>query len=211
MQETGVSAIGPAILEAQRGIQRPRLGCGHWWKSPHNVYPCRGDDRWIAIVVSTDEEWQRLKEAMGHPAWAEDCRFDSALGRWQHREEMDQQLSQWTAQQDDREMMDQLQARSVCAGAVLTAQDLTQDSHLAQRKYFQKYNNPHCPNVGPRVFAGRPFRWPGVTLSIDSAAALGQHNVEVLHEVAGLSGEEIQELAQADVISTRPRPEEAAP
>ena len=27
MQETGVSCIGPAILEAQRGITRPRLGC----------------------------------------------------------------------------------------------------------------------------------------------------------------------------------------
>ncbi len=26
MQETGVSCIGPAILEAQRGIKRPRLG-----------------------------------------------------------------------------------------------------------------------------------------------------------------------------------------
>ncbi len=67
MQETGVSAIGPAILEAQRGIARARLGCGHLWKSPHNVYPCRGSDRWIAIVVSNDQEWRRLKEVMGDP------------------------------------------------------------------------------------------------------------------------------------------------
>ena len=31
MQETGVSAIGPAILEAQRDITRQRIGCSHIW------------------------------------------------------------------------------------------------------------------------------------------------------------------------------------
>ena len=34
MLETGVSAVGPAILEAQSGITRDRLGCAHWWKAP---------------------------------------------------------------------------------------------------------------------------------------------------------------------------------
>ena len=53
MQETGVSAIGPAILEAQRDITRQRLGCSHIWKSPHNVYPTIGDDRWIACLLYT--------------------------------------------------------------------------------------------------------------------------------------------------------------
>ena len=41
MQETGVSAIGPAILEAQRGISRPRLGCAHIWKRPIMSIPAR--------------------------------------------------------------------------------------------------------------------------------------------------------------------------
>ncbi|RPI40939.1 MAG: CoA transferase, partial [Betaproteobacteria bacterium] len=72
MQETGVSCIGPAILEAQRGIQRARLGCGHLWKAPHNVYPCAGSDRWIAIAVSDESEWDALKQAMGAPPWARD-------------------------------------------------------------------------------------------------------------------------------------------
>ena len=68
MLETGVSAVGPAILEAQRGITRDRLGCAHWWKAPHNVYPARGDDRWIVIVVSSDTEWESLKEQWVGPS-----------------------------------------------------------------------------------------------------------------------------------------------
>jgi benzylsuccinate CoA-transferase BbsF subunit len=51
MYETGVSCIAPAILEAQAGITRPRLGTAHLWQVPHNIYPCQGEDRWITIMM----------------------------------------------------------------------------------------------------------------------------------------------------------------
>lgn len=211
MLETGVSAIGPAILEAQRGIKRSRLGCSHLWKAPHNVYPCRGDDRWIAIVVSGDSEWQLLKQAMGNPTWAEDYRFDSVLGRWKHRHELDGYLSGWTATQDDLDLMRELQNLGIRAGAALTAQDLVNDPHLKERSYFLKFDDPRSPEVGPRVFAGRPFRIPGIPMEIHSAAALGEHNEEILRDVSGLSKGEIDELAREGVIFTSPKPEEPAP
>ena len=33
-------------------------GNGHPQFAPHGVYPCRGEDRWCAIAVTSDEEWQ---------------------------------------------------------------------------------------------------------------------------------------------------------
>jgi benzylsuccinate CoA-transferase BbsF subunit len=211
MQETGVSSIGPAILEAQRGIKRSRLGCGHLWKSPHNVYPCRGNDRWIAIVISDDAEWLTLRQAMHGPSWAVDPRFDSVLGRWQHRHELDDHLATWTATQDDQELMRELQDRGISAGAALTAKDLVADPHLKERGFLLEFENPKCPQMGPRVYAGRPFRTPGISMVIRSAAALGEHNEEILRDVAGLSKDEIEALAREAVISTRPRPDEPAP
>lgn len=211
MLETGVSAIGPAILEAQCEIQRPRLGCSHLWKAPHNVYPCRGEDRWIAIVVSDDSEWAILKQAMGNPSWAEDQRFDSVLGRWQHRHQLDELLAGWTATQDDLELAQKLQSKGIAAGAALTAQDLVNDAHLAERGYFVDFDNAQCPEVGPRVFAGRPFRISGIPMSIHTAAALGEHNQAVLKDVAGLSDNEIEDLAREGVVASRPKAEEPAP
>lgn len=211
MQETGVSAIGPAILEAQRGISRTRLGCGHLWQSPHNVYPCRDDDRWIVIVVANDEEWQLLKQAMDNPDWAEETRFASALGRWEHRHELDENLGRWTATRDDQELMQELQSRGINAGAVFTAQDLVGDPHLNQRGFISEFDNPNAPRVGPRKYAGRPFRNPKIPMAICSVAALGEHNGQVLRDVAGLSAGEIEALAAEGVISTAPRPEEPRP
>ena len=211
MQETGVSSVGPAILEAQRDITRSRLGCGHLWKSPHNVYPCRGDDRWITIVVSSDVEWDRLKEALGNPSWVSDHRFDTVVGRWEHRHELDRLLGDWTATQDDQGLMNHLQKHGVAAGAVLTAQDLVANPQLQERGYLQEFDNPSAPEVGPRVYAGRPFRISDTSLDIRHVATLGEHNVSVLRDIAGMSDSEIEALMAEGVISDRPKPTESAP
>ena len=207
MQETGISCIGPAILEAQRGIKRPRLGCGHLWKAPHNVYPCAGNDRWIAITVASDAEWDALKRAMGAPDWAQDPRYDSAPGRWQHRHALDEKVAAWTALHDDLELTRLLQAQGVCAGATLTAADLVKDPHLRERDALQDIERAG----GLRTYAARPFRMADMPMSIRHVAAMGEHNEAVLREVAGLSKEEIRALAEQGVIADRPRPDERAP
>lgn len=209
MQETGVSCIGPALLEAQRGITRPRLGCAHLWKAPHNVYPCAGKDRWIAITVAADDEWQAFKRAAGTPAWSDDSRYDTVTGRWQHRHELDRQVAEWTATQDDKALFAKLQAHGVCAGAALTAADLTEDPHLRARQFLQSVEP--FPSVGTRTYAGRPFRIDDMPLKIRSVARLGEHNAAVLREVAGLSAEKIQALAADGIIADRPKPGEKSP
>ena len=205
MYETGVSCIGPAILEAQCGISRPRLGAGHLWKTPHNVYRCKGTDRWIALSVSSDEEWRGLKAAMGTPAWAEDPRFATALARWQHRRDVDKLAEEWTATQDNEEAMHLLQEHGVPAGAVLTARDLAASAHLRDRAYFEIFTNENAPRGGPRIYAGRPFRIPRAPESLHLVSALGQHNLQILREVAKLPEPEIERLVDAGVIATRPK------
>ena len=211
MQETGVSAIGPAILETQRGITRSRLGCGHMWKSPHNVFPCLGFDRWIAIAVSSDEEWQRLRQAMDEPLWAADPRFDTTQGRWRHRHHLGDLLSDWTQTKDDQDLMNHLQINGVAAGAVLTAEDLVANPHLKDRGYIEEFENVNAPHAGKRKYAGRPFRMPQIPFTIRHVAALGEHNVETLRDVAGLSDEEIATMASEGVIFTQPLPTETPP
>lgn len=207
MQETGVSCIGPAILEAQRGIARPRMGCAHLWKAPHNVYPCAGSDRWIAIAVANDAEWAAMKQVMGAPTWAQDARFDTVEGRWQHRHELDRNIAGWTATQDNLALMRSLQAQGVCAGAAMTAADLVEDPHLKQRGFLQQLERAG----GMRTYAGRPFRIPRIPIAIRHVAKLGEHNEAVLREVAGLTSQEIRALESDGVIANRPRVDERAP
>jgi crotonobetainyl-CoA:carnitine CoA-transferase CaiB-like acyl-CoA transferase len=205
MYETGVSCIAPAILEVQRGISRPRLGTAHLWKAPHNIYRCQGIERWIVISVSSDDDWQRLRTAIGQPAWAMDTTYDTVPGRWQHRDELDEQLERWTAAYDNVALMHLLQAHQVAAGAVFTARDLVIDPHLRERQYFEVFTNANAPRVGVRVYAGRPFRIPHIPESLSLVSALGQHNDQILRDVAKLSEPEIQQLLAAGILATQPK------
>ena len=142
-------------------------------------------------MVSSDAEWQSLKQAMGSPAWADQPRFDTALSRWRHRHDLDQLIAEWTSQHDDLALARQLQQQGIAAGACLTAHDLVNDPHLRERDYLWEFDNPQAPDVGPRVFAGRPFQDPGNPMSITKVAGLGQDNAAILTDLAGLSPAEI--------------------
>jgi crotonobetainyl-CoA:carnitine CoA-transferase CaiB-like acyl-CoA transferase len=141
---------------------------------------------------------------MGEPSWAMQPRFDTTLGRWEHQGELDAQLGQWTANQDNEALTHLLQAHGVPAGAVLTARDLVANAHLRERGYFEVVDNPNAPRVGPRVFAGRPFNIPNIPEALTLVSALGQLNVQILREVAGLSEAEIRDMLEAGIIANRP-------
>ncbi|MGE3535819.1 MAG: CaiB/BaiF CoA transferase family protein [Candidatus Tectimicrobiota bacterium] len=206
MYETGVSCIAPALLETQAGISRPRLGTAHLWQAPHNVYPCQGADRWIAITVASDAQWQGLCSAMGEPAWAADPRLATVQGRWQQRHSLDAHLGQWTALHEAEPLMHRLQRSGVPAGVVNTARDLVADPHVRERAYLEVFHNANAPEVGPRIYAGRPFRsLPHVPLRLRLVSALGQHNVELLRDVVGLSMADIQALVEAGILAEQPR------
>jgi crotonobetainyl-CoA:carnitine CoA-transferase CaiB-like acyl-CoA transferase len=211
MQETGTQSIAPAILEGQFGYVRPRLDTGHLWKAPHKVYPCEGQDRWIAITVSTNEEWVRLKKAMGDPAWAATSKYDTAYGRYQDRKTIDKHMAEWTKGWDFVALMHYLQDAGVPAGAAMTAVEMYDDPHLTEWGYFQIFNSKNQPHIGPRKFAGRSYHISGIPVSMDSSPDLGEHNTKVLKEIGGLSDREINDLYEIGVLADRPRPGEEPP
>ena len=94
---------------------------------------------------------------------------------------------------------------------MLTAEDLVADPHLEDRGYIEEFENVNAPQIGPRKYAGRPFRMPGISFNIRHVAALGEHNVETLRDIAGLSESEIAELAEEGIISSLPLPGESRP
>ena len=148
---------------------------------------------------------------MGRPQWAEDAKFGTALARWRNRHELDELIGNWTSQHDDLELTRRLQGLGIAAGSAMTAHDLANDSHLRERGYLWEFTNPQAPAVGPRVFAGRPFRDPGNPMSITKVAQLGEDNAAILAELAGLSPAEIGELESAGVVYGAPRPDEPRP
>ena len=67
--EVAVQHLVPAMLDyTANGNQGGRNGNRHPQAAPHGAYRCRGEDRWCAIAVFTEEEWRAFGRVIGRPA-----------------------------------------------------------------------------------------------------------------------------------------------
>src|SRR3990172_1321709 len=74
--EPGLQFMAPAILDYavnKRVANREGNLCSY--AAPHNAYRCLGEDRWCAIAVFTDDEWQKFCKVISNPKLATDHRF----------------------------------------------------------------------------------------------------------------------------------------
>jgi crotonobetainyl-CoA:carnitine CoA-transferase CaiB-like acyl-CoA transferase len=204
--EVGVELLGPVMLDvAVNGhpTRRPDFPPGnrleHPNAAPHGVYPCLGEDRWVAIAVFDDTEWRALVAALDGPAWAKQPELATQALRYEHQDMLDEHLAAWTRSRDRHAVMKRLQRAGVRAGAVQDAEDVNErDPQLAFRGTFFELDHPV---IGPARFEGVPFA--ATQFSPDnwrSAPLLGEDNNYVYGELLGLSAEDIAELASSGVI-----------
>ncbi len=204
--QTAAVTIPEVLMDfAANGREPSRMGNADPVMAPHGCYPCQGEDRWIAIAVSRDDEWQGLCRVLGRMDWAEDTRLAGALGRWQHRDELDQMLAQQTIGWDAQRLMPELQAEGVPAGAVLDSKDLLFDSHLMERRFYEVVSHHPGTEMPPLPYASRPWKLSKTPAVPPRAAPLmGEHNEFVFRDLLGMSEEELARLAEEGVIGYAP-------
>ena len=174
--------------------------------APHGCYPCSGEDRWIAVAVSNDEEWRGLCRVLGSPEWENDPRFAGRLNRWNNRTELDLLLEEVTPNWDAHELMHRLQADGVAAGAVLDSKDLLLDPHLGDRGFFEVVRHHDSTGMPPLPYAGRPWKFSGTpAVEPHAAPVMGEHNHLVLTELLGMTALEVSSLEEKGVIGYAPR------
>lgn len=177
-------------------------GNHHLSMAPHNVYRCKGEDKWIAIAISTEEEWKSFCDVSGNTEWSRDERFSNFPARLRNQEELDSLIEQWTIQREHYEIMQLLQSAGIAAGAVLTSDEIFSDPHLLVRDFFRTVNHSEA---GTHPYPGPSWKFSKTPSTIRLAApCLGEHNRYVLQELLHLSSEEIAKLEKDKIIGTEP-------
>jgi crotonobetainyl-CoA:carnitine CoA-transferase CaiB-like acyl-CoA transferase len=167
--------------------------------APHNCYKTKGGPLdWVTIAVGSEREWRSLCEAIGQSRLADDPRFASAALRKANEDELDAIVTAWTQSRDRWEVTRQLQAAGVAAIPVMSSKDLAEDAHLAERGFFP---NLIHPEVGRRLHTGVPWTMSGTPCRVRRPAPLfGADTVEILGEMLGISGAEIQRLRDSGAL-----------
>jgi crotonobetainyl-CoA:carnitine CoA-transferase CaiB-like acyl-CoA transferase len=197
---------GTAALDSSaNGRESTRTGNGSPYRAaaPHDVYPCAGSDRWIAISVFSDAEWARLVEAIGSPAWATAEELRAMPGRVAQREELDRRLTEWTRSHDAHEAMHLLQQAGVRAGVCQTNEDKVDcDAQLRERGYFVELDHSE---IGRWPVENVPFRMTVTPARVGmntnrASPCYGEDTAAVLGELLGMSQAQIDALEDEGVI-----------
>ncbi|MFO7964523.1 MAG: CoA transferase [Desulfobacterales bacterium] len=166
--------------------------------APHNCYRCRGEDKWISIVVGNEEEWRNLCRAMEMPEMAEDERFSDLTKRKMNEEALDEIITRWTEDNDYYAVMEILQRVGVAATPSLSSEALFADPHLKERHVFRQVDHPV---IGKNWVIGPPWRLSETPATFRRHGPLiGEHTEEVFQQYLHMSPEDIETLKKEQVI-----------
>ena len=191
-----VAASASGGPPARRGNRSPEY-------APQGIYPCRGEDAWVAITVQSDAAWDALAAVIHSPALA-DPALSVVAERHRRHDAIDAAVAAWTRSRDAHEVAALLQEAGVAAGPVLSNLEMVADPHLRARNMIVPIDHPEA---GRREFPGFPIRLSETPVQRFAAApTLGQHNEAVLRDLLGYSESEYAALLAAGVVAGSPAP-----
>ncbi len=199
-QEGVVQMIAPAFMDyVMNGRVAGPLGNRHPLAAaaPHGVFRSAGEDRWIAIAVTSENEWRELAAAMGDPAWTREHEFASTAARVENLDALHERIETWTSARDDYELAEMLQRRGVAATPVLDVADLLNDPHFIERGTFPEVIHPL--GFKERIY-GAYVKTSGVEPVVRPGPVMGQDNEHVFKELLGVSEEDYRRLVDERVI-----------
>jgi len=170
--------------------------------APHGVYPCQPDgsaERFVAIAVRDDDDWQRLAAVLGRADLAAEEMLGTAAGRRARQGELDAVIAEWTSGLRAEQVQDRLQAAGVPAHVSASSRDFCTDPQLEHRGHLIRL--PH-PLHGSTTVEGPRYLLSDTPGRVSRAApTLGQDNEHVLTQILGYGHDRVTELREAGVLT----------
>lgn len=189
--------IGEAFVASSlRGEEPVHRGNRDGRYFAQGVYRCAGEEQWVAISVRDAGDWERLCAVTGI------VEHLGAMSNDARHAEIDRRIAGWCAWREPQEVFETVSRAGVPAGRVLDTKTIHEDRHLEERRYWVEL--PH-----PRMHAWKQPRsaWQFIEARPRlqrHAPLFGEHNLEILGGLLGMSTEEIAELEAAGVIGDAP-------
>ena len=182
------SDSGPAVRTGNRH--------GGLAEAPYNVY--RTADGYIAILCVGETHWNALLQVIGREDLLSDPRFQTLAARVENMDTVDALVTEFTSSQQKQALFNLLIDHRVPCAPVRELAEVVADDHMHARGALEHIEHPLYGNL---VLPNSPLRFDGLEpLKIEPSGELGADNEKVYGDWLGLTKEEIQLLAQNEVI-----------
>ena len=184
--------LAPELLAYQvTGEQATRSGNRKIGSVVHGVYPCAGEERWIAIEAVDETQWQALCAVLGNADVL-------ARARSEGDEPLDNAIAALSVRLDPFELMAACRKAGVPAGVANKGSDLLEDDVFIARKHFWPLEHAE---MGRLKYNGPAYRFEKTPSELRFASPrLGEHTEQVMTEILGFDDTAIARFREEGIL-----------
>ena len=193
MVEAALATMPGPLLEYQlTGKLSKKNGNSDRYFYPHGVFKALGEDSWVAIAITNQEEWKSLVTQIGAPTELLELDVNERRLR---SEQIDQVVESWTSRFPAEQAMNTLQRAGVPASSSFASEELSKNIHLNQRGFFEMLDDR---NGESRLMPTLPWQWDGgIRPNFGRPPSLGGDTKSVLKSTLGYLDSEIARMEEA--------------
>lgn len=195
--DTAVTTASLPEAEAPEPIRQ-----GRYFNSLTPAGTFKGPEGWF-VILCTQDQMPAFWKALGNPPEENDERFRTNPSRVENREALTEVVERWMASLGtDAAVGEALTEARVPHAPVLSLDKAIEHPQFVERGTVRTVTDPR---LGEVKIAGFPVR-TSEPLPPDNqvAAALGEHNREVLSTMLGMADEQIADLLDRGVLGSKP-------
>ena len=184
--------LAPELLAYQvTGEQATRSGNRKIGSIVHGVYPCAGEERWIAIEAVDEAQWLALCEVLGDADALERARSEGDKA-------LDEAIAALTAPLDPFELMAACRDAGVPAGVANKGSDLLEDDVFIAREHFWPLEHAE---MGTLKYNGPAYRFEKTPSELRFASPrLGEHTDQVMTEILGFDDAAVARFREEGIL-----------
>lgn len=194
--------VNVQVHTASGGEIKPhRSGAHHYAVAPLGIFKCKVG---YVIIAVLQNQWPNLCAALGQPELAQDPRFIDNPTRLANRDALLKIIENALARYPDAVAVAEEWGfkHRVPIAPILSIEQAVKHPHLVARETIRTVSDPV---FGTYQVPGMPLRFSeGVRHPDLRAAYMGEHNVEVFTQLAGISADEVRALEASGALIAKP-------
>jgi formyl-CoA transferase len=203
-------AAGPLTEYSQHGEgiafgdATPRAGNDSGGGQPGRILKCKGwetDPNSYTYFITQAAAWPKICDAIGKPGWKEDADYATPNARLTRLNEIFGAIEDWTMTKTKFEVMDICNPLDIPVGPILSMKEIAAEPSLRDTGTIVEVDHPER---GPYLTVGCPVKLSASPADVQRSPLLGEHNDEILRDVLGYDGDELEAVWNSGAVGDRP-------
>ncbi len=182
------------------GEATPRAGNDSGGGQPGWILKCKGwesDPDAYVYFITQAAVWGRICDLIGEPDWKEDPEYATPAARLDKIPQVFDRIEQWTRTRTKFEVMDACNPLDIPCGPILSMKELSEEPSLRDTGTIVEVDHPER---GPYLTVGCPIKLSDSEAEVVRSPLLGEHTAEVLSDVLGYSGAELDRVVASGAV-----------